>query len=248
MKIAYINKWHLHWESLWWGGYNVGHPSYGQPSMPVQTHDPSRAASHASASSTTHHHVHGPSFSGTACGSAIANPYYPFPQAPSAPPMQAPQPQQNLVQQNPPQQGQVYAQQNAPNPQNMQQKKRRRMRGRKKPIIRIKGLGQPTKCIGNPNQNSGPNNPPKQGKLRTNQPCSICGEYGYYTHHCPLLPKVRQAIEANKLKAAQALRGQAPIVYKPRSNPQVLQNSFPSQGFVAAQQPAPPPKKETFII
>lgn len=132
-------------------------------------------------------------------------------------------------------------------------KKKKKNEGKKKANNQDKGAGgnqqnASANAGGNPNQNSGPNNPPKQGKLRTNQPCSICGEYGYYTHHCPLLPKVRQAIEANKLKAAQALRGQAPIVYKPRSNPQVLQNSFPSQGFVAAQQPAPPPKKETFII
>nr|KUM45361.1 hypothetical protein ABT39_MTgene3434 [Picea glauca]QHR92714.1 hypothetical protein Q903MT_gene6762 [Picea sitchensis] len=117
--------------------------SYGHPSVPHShphaPHDPSRlqyktGASTSSSGQPTHPLVHGPACNGTSCG-ASKNPYYPFfgpPPSPSIPPTQMPQSQTNMVQPAPPQQGQVYAQQNVlnlPNKQNNGGKKKNKGKG-----------------------------------------------------------------------------------------------------------------------
>lgn len=111
----------------------IGYPSmpYNYPNPPSDT---SRSNSHAGASTSysgppVHNHVHGHSgnsSSGSGASTSYVAPhhqntYYPFlgpPPAPPAPQVATPQSQVNAIQATPPQQGQVYAQQNVPNPPN----------------------------------------------------------------------------------------------------------------------------------
>lgn len=65
------------------------------------------------------------------------------------------------------------------------------------------------------------------------KPCACCNAYGHYTHQCPLLPHMYQVWEAQAVSS----RGPQPIAPPPpsaTSQPIVLTNHFPHQGYLVA--------------
>ena len=63
-----------------------------------------------------------------------------------------------------------------------------------------------------------------------NKPCACCGVHGHYTHEFPLLRQMHQMWEAQAASKGQ----QSPRNHVP-SQPIMLTNPFPQQGFVATQ-------------
>jgi hypothetical protein len=100
-------------------------------------------------------------------------------------------------------------------------------------------LPQPKAKVTIPNPSKG-----KNQNLCTNKPCTSCGVYGHYTHECPLLPEMHhmwEEVEATKHANSQPTPPSS-------SQPIVLRNPFPTQGFVStieATPSGPPPTSTT---
>jgi hypothetical protein len=105
------------------------------------------------------------------------------------------------------------------------------------------------------NQNRGTQNPHGgnnnrcQGKnnknLRTNFPCSLCDEFGHYTHHCPQITDFKQMKDYvnGRHPLAPLAPQQALQKYVQQPTPAMLQNPIPHQGLMNTQhdmQPTPP--------
>jgi hypothetical protein len=101
------------------------------------------------------------------------------------------------------------------------------------------------------NQNTGNQNPQggdnkSQGKnnnnIRTNFPCSLCGEFGHYTHHCPQIvdfERMKESVSGPRPLAPPAPQ-QAPQQYVQQPPPAMLQNPIPQQGVMNTQQDMQP--------
>ena len=66
------------------------------------------------------------------------------------------------------------------------------------------------------------------------KPCTYCNIYGHYTHECPLLPNMHQTWVTQEATS----RGKQPIAPPPppaSSQPNVLTNHFPHQGYLVVQ-------------
>jgi hypothetical protein len=105
----------------------------------------------------------------------------------------------------------------------------------------------PTRGNQNP-QGGNNNNQPLQGKknnLITNFPCTLCGEYGHYTHHFPQIVDYKWMKASMNTQHPLAPPAPQPVTqhYLKPPPPTVLQNPIPHQGVMNTQQegnPIPP--------
>jgi hypothetical protein len=164
------------------------------------------------------------------------NPYFPFPSPPQ--PIAPPHPHAgvNFVQPSVVQQYQNFEQLNTANPTHPSNNAKNKRQNRNNNNLG-QGTNQPPQhqpTGGNQNQRNqnpqGGNNNKRQGRNKNNVktifPCSLCGEFGHYTHHFPQITYFKWLKDSGSLphSLAPLAPQQAPQQYIKQPPPVVIQN------------------------
>jgi hypothetical protein len=137
------------------------------------------------------------------------NLYFPFPGPPQ--PMAPPHPHAgvNFVQTSPIQQYQNFEQLNTTNPTHPSNNAKKKGRNKNNNNLG-QGGNQPQQNLPDGgNQNQGNQNPQggnnnrcqgrKNNNVKTNFPCSLCGDFGHYSHHCPQIADFKWMKDSDSL-------------------------------------------------
>jgi hypothetical protein len=132
------------------------------------------------------------------------NSYFPFPGPPQpiVPPQEQPHIGVNFFQPSPIHQFQNFEQLNTKTPSHQPNNAKKKGKNRNNNNPRLGGNNPQNQLVGG-NQNQGNQNPQgrnknklqgrnKNNNLWTNFPCTLCGEHGHYTHHCPQIVDFKQ--------------------------------------------------------